>query len=63
LARRVRQGLEAGLDQRFGQFARRFADLRGRLRSVPKAERKRRLESALEGFAMNVSVSYPEADD
>jgi siroheme synthase-like protein len=63
LARRIRQGLEAGLDQRFGQFARRFADLRGRLRAVPKAERTRRLDAALEGFAMNVTVSYPEQDE
>jgi siroheme synthase-like protein len=63
LARRIRQGLEAGLDQRFGQFARRFADLRGRLRAVPKAERTRQLDAALEGFAMNVTVSYPEQDE
>lgn len=62
LARRVRQSMEAALDQRFGQFARRFADLRARLRSLPKAERKARLESALEGFAMNVTVSYPETE-
>jgi siroheme synthase-like protein len=63
LARRIRQSLEAGLDQRFSQFARRFADLRARLRSVPKSERKQRLEAALEGFAMGVTVSYPETDE
>jgi uroporphyrin-III C-methyltransferase/precorrin-2 dehydrogenase/sirohydrochlorin ferrochelatase len=62
LARRIRQSLEAGLDQRFGQFARRFADLRARLRGLPKAERKQRLEAALAGFAMSVTVSYPEGD-
>jgi siroheme synthase-like protein len=63
LARRIRQGLEAGLDQRLSQFARRFADLRARLRAVPKPERKRLLEAALTGFAMTVTVSYPETDD
>jgi uroporphyrin-III C-methyltransferase/precorrin-2 dehydrogenase/sirohydrochlorin ferrochelatase len=63
LARRIRQSLEAGLDQRFSQFARRFADLRARLRGVPKTERKQRLEAALEGFAMEVTVSYPETDE
>lgn len=62
LARRVREALEAGLTPRFGQFARRFADLRGRLRNLPKPERKQRLEAALAGFAMSVTVSYPEAD-
>jgi siroheme synthase-like protein len=63
LARRIRQSLEAGLDQRFAQFARRFADLRARLRGMPKPERTRELTAALEGFAMTVTVSYPGTDD
>jgi uroporphyrin-III C-methyltransferase / precorrin-2 dehydrogenase / sirohydrochlorin ferrochelatase len=63
LARRMRQALEAGLDQRFSQFARRFADLRASLRALPKPERKQRLEGALEGFAMHVTVSYPGTDE
>lgn len=63
LARRIRQGLEAGIDARLGDFARSFADLRATLRALPKAERKARLERALRGFAIDVQVSYPEADD
>jgi siroheme synthase-like protein len=63
LARHVRQALEAGLDQRFSQFARRIADLRASLRALPKPERKRRLEAALDGFAMQVTVSYPETEE
>lgn len=60
LARRIRQGLETGLDQRLAEFARSFADLRAELRALPKPERTRRLEQALHGFAIDVQVSYPE---
>jgi siroheme synthase-like protein len=63
LARRIRQGLEAGLDQRLAEFARSFADLRAELRQLPKLERARKLEQALHGFAIDVQVSYPEASD
>lgn len=63
LSRRIRQGLEAGLDQRFGEFARSFADLRAELRALPKAERARRLADALDGFAMDVQVSYPREEE
>jgi siroheme synthase-like protein len=60
LARRLRQDLEAGLDQGFADFARSFADLRAKLKALPKAERQRRLEEALHGFALEVRVSYPD---
>lgn len=63
LARRIRQGLEAGLDARIAEFAHSFADLRASLRALPKAERKTQLERALRGFAIDVQVSYPEPDD
>jgi siroheme synthase-like protein len=63
LARRIRQGLEAGMDARIAEFAHSFADLRATLRALPKAERKARLEQALRGFAIDVQVSYPETDD
>lgn len=63
LARRVRQGLEAGLDQRLAEFAHGFADLRAALRHLPKAERVRLLEEALGGFAIDVQVSYPLQKD
>jgi uroporphyrin-III C-methyltransferase / precorrin-2 dehydrogenase / sirohydrochlorin ferrochelatase len=62
LARRLREGLERGLDARFGEFARSFARLRARLRPLPKAERTALLERALTGFAMEVSLRYPEPD-
>jgi len=61
LARRVRQALERGLDARFGEFARSFACLRASLRALPKAERMHLLERALDGFAMDVTVRYPES--
>lgn len=63
LARRVRQALEAAFDPGFAQFVRRFAALRARLRTLPKAQRKQQLEEALSGFAMDVQVSYPELSD
>lgn len=62
LARRLREGLERGLDRHFGEFARSFARLRASLRALPKPERKRRLERALDGFAMEVRLRYPEPD-
>ncbi|HEY6877172.1 MAG TPA: bifunctional precorrin-2 dehydrogenase/sirohydrochlorin ferrochelatase [Polyangiales bacterium] len=60
LARRIRQGLERAFDARFGEFARKFARLRAELRALPKAERIARLTRALDGFAMDVRVSYPD---
>ena len=59
LSRRLRQAFEQGLDAQFGEFARKFAVLRARLRALPKAQRKERLEAALNGFAIEVRVSYP----
>lgn len=63
LARRLREGLEAGLDSRLAEFARSFADLRARLKALPRVERQRRLEDALRGFALEVRVSYPGRKD
>ena len=62
LARRIREALEAALDAKFGEFARRFAQLRASVRSLPRSQRSEVLERALDGFAMNVRLSYPEAD-
>jgi siroheme synthase-like protein len=62
LARRLRQALAVGLDARFGEFARNFAELRARVRGIPKAERSEVLEQALVGFAMEVRLRYPEPD-
>jgi siroheme synthase-like protein len=62
LARRVRESLERALDARFGEFARRFAQLRAQLRALPRPERTERLGRALEGFAMDVRVRYPAED-
>jgi siroheme synthase-like protein len=62
LARRLREGLERGLDQNFSDFARRFATLRASLRALPRPERLRRLTRALDGFAMDVRLRYPEPD-
>jgi len=62
LARRLREGLEQGLDRHFGEFARSFATLRARLRALPKPERMRLLTRALDGFAMDVRLRYPEQD-
>ena len=59
LARVLRRALERALDQRFAVFAQGFARLRSELRSAPKNERLKRLEHALEGFAMDVRLSYP----
>jgi siroheme synthase-like protein len=63
LARRIRQALEAGLPAGLSEFARSFADLRATLRSLPKPARTLRLEEALQGFAMDVQVRYPERHD
>lgn len=60
LARRLRQALDSGLDGRFSEFARSFAGLRARVRALPKAERSQLLTRALEGFAMEVRLRYPE---
>ncbi|MFT3922748.1 MAG: bifunctional precorrin-2 dehydrogenase/sirohydrochlorin ferrochelatase [Myxococcales bacterium] len=59
LARRLRQELSRGLDAQFAEFARKFADLRARLRTVPKQRRKEQLELALNGFAIELRVGYP----
>ncbi len=59
LARRLRQAFEVGLDAQFADFARKFAALRARLRTLPKQERKERLSAALNGFAIELRVSYP----
>ncbi len=60
LARRLRQALDRALDARFGDFARSFARLRARVRTLPKPERRQVLERALEGFAMEVRLRYPD---
>jgi siroheme synthase-like protein len=59
LARKLRTSLESGLDEHFAEFARQFAALRASLRQLPRAERLIRLESALNGFALEVRVRYP----
>jgi precorrin-2 dehydrogenase/sirohydrochlorin ferrochelatase len=59
LARQIRRELERGLDQSFADFARKFADLRAHLRTLPKLQRKQQLESALNGFAIELRVGYP----
>lgn len=59
LARRVREELARGFDQQFSDFARKFADLRARLRTLPKQRRKEGLERALNGFAIELRVGYP----
>jgi siroheme synthase-like protein len=63
LARRMREQLEAHLDPGLGDFVRSFADLRTRLKVLPRSERQRRLEEALHGFALEVRVSYPGRKD
>jgi siroheme synthase-like protein len=62
LARHLRRALTRGLGPRFGEFARSFAALRARLRALPKGQRTELLERALDGFAMEVHVRYPEGD-
>jgi siroheme synthase-like protein len=62
LARRLRQALDLGLDEAFGEFARKFAALRARVRALPKSERGQVLERALAGFAMEVRLRYPEPE-
>jgi siroheme synthase-like protein len=62
LARRLRRALEQGLDPLFVEFARKFADLRARLRTLPRALRTQRLDAALNGFAIEVRVRYPAED-
>ncbi len=61
LARRIRLALAQGLDQRFAEFCREFGELRARLSALDKPSRKARLEAALDGFAMEVRVRYPES--
>jgi siroheme synthase-like protein len=62
LARRLRQALDRALDANFSEFARSFAALRARVRALPKPARSEVLERALAGFAMEVSLRYPEQD-
>ncbi len=59
LARRLRQAFEVGFDAQFADFARKFAALRARLRALPKEQRKEQLSAALNGFAIELRVSYP----
>ena len=59
LARRLRDELARGLDRQFSDFARKFAELRARLRTLPKQRRKQELERALNGFAIELRVGYP----
>jgi siroheme synthase-like protein len=59
LARRIREALDAGLDSRFVRFARAVARLRSELRAAPREERARKVSLALNGFAMEVRLSYP----
>ncbi|MDB4991174.1 MAG: siroheme synthase [Myxococcaceae bacterium] len=60
LARRMREALELALDAKFAVFAHRFAALRARVRAVPRVQRSEILKRALDGFAMDVRLSYPE---
>lgn len=60
LARRIRVALEAGMGEELASFAEEFVTLRQSLMDTPKAERKVRLEAALNGFAMEVALRYPE---
>jgi siroheme synthase-like protein len=59
LARRIREALEAGLDSKFIRFARGVARLRAELRGASREERARKVSLALNGFAMEVRLSYP----
>lgn len=59
LARRLRDELARGFDQQFIDFARKFAELRARLRTLPRQRRKEGLERALNGFAIELRVGYP----
>ena len=59
LARRIREALDAGLDSHFVRFARSVARLRSGLRGEPRHERARKVSLALNGFAMEVRLSYP----
>ena len=59
LARKIRRALELALDTQFGEFSHKFAELRAAWRDLPKAQRSARLERVLNGFAMDVRVSYP----
>jgi siroheme synthase-like protein len=63
LSRTLRRALDVALDARFAQFAHSFAALRARLKHVPKQERTQRLATALNGFAMEVRLSYPADED
>lgn len=56
LARVLRNQLATGLDARFAAFAERIARVRA---GADRPERAARIERALEGFAVDVSVRYP----
>jgi siroheme synthase-like protein len=60
LARQLRRSLEEGLDERFRGFVSQVVALRAVLRELPKEERVKRLGRALEGFALQLRVRYPE---
>ncbi len=60
LARRLRQALERGMPADFADFCRDFATLRTSVASKSKTERIATLEAALNGFAMEVALRYPE---
>jgi siroheme synthase-like protein len=60
LARRIRQALEHGMPEEFAEFCHEFAQLRESVATLNKAERVATLESALNGFAMDVALRYPE---
>lgn len=58
LARRMREELQQALDARFADFAAEIARIRAT--GEPDFEaRKTRVEAALDGFALEVSVRYP----
>lgn len=59
LAGRVRRELERGLDGNFEAFAEEIAQLRESLTELSSAERRGRLQQALRGFAIDMSLRYP----
>jgi siroheme synthase-like protein len=56
LARRLREGLERGLDQRFARFAEEIAARRA---TLPAEERREGMAQALAGFELEISLRYP----
>jgi uroporphyrin-III C-methyltransferase / precorrin-2 dehydrogenase / sirohydrochlorin ferrochelatase len=58
LARRIREDLEQALDARFAEFAAEIARVRAAGAGDPD-RRRARVEAALAGFALEVSVRYP----